>query len=137
MGEQLSFLGPSEIYLDVETLRLSHEVEGGWKNIRDFGLAVAVTWDTSNNFRTWLEPDAATLVQELAGYQRIITFNGERFDFEVLSKYADVKRLHSASLDLLVDLHRILGYRIKLESVARETLGSAKSGTGLQAVDWW
>jgi hypothetical protein len=34
---------PREIYLDVETQRLSHEVPGGWANIRAFGLAVAVT----------------------------------------------------------------------------------------------
>ncbi len=41
---------PREIYFDVETLRLSHEVEGGWSNIARFGLAVAVTWDAQNAF---------------------------------------------------------------------------------------
>lgn len=137
MGEQLSFLGPQEIYLDVETLRVSHEVEGGWKSIREFGLAVGVTWDSANGFRNWLEPQAANLVQELAAYPRVITFNGERFDFEVLSKYANVKPLYGASLDLLVELQRILGFRVKLESVARETLGTTKSGSGLDAVAWW
>ena len=40
-----------EIYLDIETLRLSHEVEGGWANIRQFGVAVAVTWDKDNQFQ--------------------------------------------------------------------------------------
>jgi len=34
-----------DIFFDIETLRLSHEVEGGWSNIARFGLAVAVTWD--------------------------------------------------------------------------------------------
>lgn len=137
MGQQLSFLGGQEIYLDVETLRVSHEVEGGWKSIREFGLAVGVTWDATNGFRNWLEPEAKKLVEELMGCSRIITFNGERFDFEVLSKYADVKKLYVASLDLLVELQRALGFRVKLESVARETLGVSKSGTGLEAVDWW
>ena len=42
-----------EIYLDIETLRLSHEVDGGWSNIRGFGMAVAVTWDKENGFRRW------------------------------------------------------------------------------------
>jgi hypothetical protein len=41
-----------EVYLDIETLRLSHEVEGGWANIRQFGVAVAVTWDKDNAFRS-------------------------------------------------------------------------------------
>src|ERR1017187_4747835 len=39
-----------EIYLDIETLRLSTEVPGGWSSIEKFGLAVAVTWDIDGQF---------------------------------------------------------------------------------------
>ncbi len=35
----------AEIYMDAETQRVADEVEGGWENIRAFGLSVAVTWD--------------------------------------------------------------------------------------------
>ena len=126
-----------EIYLDIETLRLSDEVSGGWSNIKDFGLAVAVTWDETNGFRRWYESDAARLLEELKGFRRIITFNGERFDFEVLRGYGDTSKLYPNSLDLLVELKRILGFRVKLESVARETLGKSKTGVGTDAVKWW
>lgn len=126
-----------EIYLDVETLRLSDEVPGSWGNIKDFGLAVAVTWNAHHNFRHWFETDASKLVSELGGFSRIITFNGNRFDLEVLSGYTPVRHLLSKSLDLLADLKPRLGHRVSLASLAQATLGCAKSGTGLEAVEWW
>lgn len=126
-----------EIYLDVETLRLSHEVEGGWGNIKGFGLAVAVTWDEENGFRAWYEPDAALLVAELAQFRRVVTFNGNRFDFEVLGNYTSIQKLQARSFDVHEDLQKRLGHRVKLDQLARDTLGIAKSGDGTQAVAWW
>src|SRR5574337_86628 len=126
-----------EIYLDIETLRLSYEVSGGWSSIRQFGLAVAVTWDEENGFRRWFEPDAGRLIAELEKFPRIITFNGEGFDLEVLRGYDPTHKLHHRSLDLLVDLKTKLGYRVKLDQVAAETLGQAKTGTGEEVVAWW
>jgi DEAD/DEAH box helicase domain-containing protein len=126
-----------EIFFDIETLRLSHEVEGGWSNIARFGLAVAVTWDAQNRFRRWFEADAKALISELGRYDRIVSFNGDRFDFEVLSAYQPVNHLLGKSFDLLVDLHRRLGHRIKLDDLARETLGNQKTGNGLDIVQWW
>ena len=120
-----------EIFFDIETLRLSHEVEGGWSNIARFGLAVAVTWDAQSAFRRWFEQDAKALITEMGQFDRIVSFNGDRFDFEVLRAYHPVDQLMKKSFDLLVDLHRRLGYRIKLDDLARETLGNRKPAT-----DW-
>jgi DEAD/DEAH box helicase domain-containing protein len=126
-----------DIFFDIETLRLSHEVEGGWSNIARFGLAVAVTWDAGNRFRRWFEPDVKALIYELGRFARIVSFNGDRFDFEVLRGYHPVGDLVPKSFDLLADLHRRLGFRIKLDDLARETLGHQKSGNGLEIVQWW
>jgi DEAD/DEAH box helicase domain-containing protein len=126
-----------EIFFDIETLRLSHEVEGGWANIARFGLAVAVTWDAQNLFRRWFEPDAAALIAELGQHDRIVSFNGDRFDFEVLGAYQPVRHLRGRSFDLLADLRRRLGHRISLNDLARETLGNQKTGDGVEIVQWW
>ena len=126
-----------EIYLDIETLRLSYEVSGGWSNIRAFGLAVAVTWDEENGSRRWFEPDAERLIAELEKFPRIITFNGERFDLEVLRGYIPTHTLHDRSIDLLAHLKEKLGYRVKLDQVAGETLARRKTGTGEEVVGWW
>jgi DEAD/DEAH box helicase domain-containing protein len=126
-----------EIFFDIETLRLSHEVEGGWSNIARFGLAVAVTWDAQNRFRRWFERDAKALVSELEQFDRIVSYNGDRFDFEVLRGYHPVDKLLPKSFDLLTDLQRRLGFRIKLDDLARETLRNQKTGNGLEIVQWW
>jgi DEAD/DEAH box helicase domain-containing protein len=126
-----------EIYFDIETLRLSHEVEGGWSNISHFGVAVVVTWDAENKFRRWFEPDVKALISEMGRFDRIVSFNGNRFDFEVLRGYHPVASLMPRSFDLLADLHRRLGFRIKLDDLAKDTLGQQKTGNGLEIVQWW
>lgn len=112
-------------------------MEGGWSNIRAFGLAVAVTWDKERGFRRWFEEDALKLVAELEQFTHVVTFNGNRFDIEVLRGYAPVEEVRKRSFDVLEELHKQLGHRVKLDHVAKETLGIAKSGDGLQAVEWW
>ena len=126
-----------EIYLDVETQRLADEVQGGWDNIRAFGLSVAVTWDAAHDFREWYEDDAVRLIGELSAFERIVTFNGDRFDLEVLSAYGDVAALRQKSVDVLRDLKRRLGFRVSLQAVAQSTLGRQKTGSGVDAVTWW
>jgi DEAD/DEAH box helicase domain-containing protein len=127
----------AEIYLDIETQKIAEEVQGGWDNIRAFGLSVAVTWDGVNEFRDWYETDAGRLIGELRGFDRVVTFNGHRFDLEVLSVYGDVRELREKSLDILVDLKRRLGFRVSLQNLAQATLGKAKTASGLDAVKWW
>lgn len=123
--------------MDIETLRLSHEVPGGWGNIRGFGIAVAVTWDKDQGFRRWYEEDAQRLVAELEQFTHVVTFNGNRFDLEVLRAYVPVHKLQERSFDVHAVLHKELGHRVKLDQLAKDTLGSSKSGDGLQAVEWW
>jgi DEAD/DEAH box helicase domain-containing protein len=112
-------------------------VDGGWSNIRAFGVAVAVTWDKNSAFRRWFEEDAEKLVTELETFTHVITFNGNRFDLEVLHAYAPIHRLREKSFDVHEVLFKQLGHRVKLDQLAKDTLGTAKSGDGTQAVAWW
>ena len=41
------------------------------------------------------------------------------------------------SLDLLVEIEKSLGHRLKLEDVAQGTLGVGKIADGLDAITWW
>jgi DEAD/DEAH box helicase domain-containing protein len=125
------------LVLDVETQFLTEEVPGGWDAIDKLKVAVVVTWDAAHGIRTWYEEDMPSLLAEIDRYRWIVTFNGERFDFQVLSAYGPVKHLFSKSIDLLLRLAERLGFRVKLDSVALATLGRAKTGSGTDSVLWW
>lgn len=127
----------SHIILDLETARGPDEV-GGWVAER-MGLAVAVTWDQENRFREWYEEDVEALVGELSGFDRVVGFNVLDFDYGVLAAYHPKvsKLLKGKTVDILADVHRALGFRVKLDELAQATLGRGKTGTGEQALQWW
>ena len=41
------------------------------------------------------------------------------------------------TVDVLVEIEKSLGFRVKLDDVAQATLGVGKSGHGLMAVEYW
>ncbi len=125
------------LVLDIETQYLSEEVPGGWNAVDKFKVALAVTWDEKQGMRVWYEADVPRLLTELKNFDPIVTFNGENFDFKVLSAYGSVDFLYQKSMDLLVQLSRKLGFRMTLESLARATLGRGKTGSGKDSVEWW
>jgi DEAD/DEAH box helicase domain-containing protein len=133
------FSAPSTgpMVLDVETQYLSDEVPGGWSSVDKFRVALVVTWDQPNGIRVWYEEDVVRLLQEAEKFDPIVTFNGENFDFKVLSAYGPVAALYRKSLDMLARLSRQLGFRVKLQSLAQATLGKGKSGSGTECVEWW
>jgi DEAD/DEAH box helicase domain-containing protein len=124
--------------LDVETQYLSDEVPGGWNAIDKLKVALVVTWDEASGMRVWYEPDVPRLLEETRNFNPIVTFNGERFDFQVLSAYGDISHLlGERSTDIMIRLKDRLGFRVKLDSLAASTLGRGKSGSGIQSVEWW
>jgi DEAD/DEAH box helicase domain-containing protein len=125
------------LVLDVETQYISDEVTGGWNAVDKFLVALVVTWDEAAGMRVWYEADVRRLLAEAEKFRTVVTFNGENFDFKVLSHYGSVEPLRSRSVDMLVVLSRKLGFRIKLDSLARATLGKGKSGIGTESVQWW
>ncbi|MBN2240408.1 MAG: ribonuclease H-like domain-containing protein [Dehalococcoidales bacterium] len=128
-----------EIFFDVETKKLNEEVEGGWKNVPAFGMALSVTWDADNGFRTWMEEDASALVEELSQSEKIIGFNNIGFDNKVLSAYVPETQnlLNPKSFDMLSDIHKRLGFRVSLDNLCAATLGANKIADARDAVYWF
>lgn len=125
-----------EVFYDVETQHSADEV-GGWNNIRLMRVSLAVSWSPNDLFRLWEEPDVPKMIDYLGGFKKIISFNGDRFDSEVLSYYGTVDKIRKQSFDVLVDLSGRLGHRVSLDSVAQATLGIGKSADGVMALRWW
>ena len=55
----------------------------------------------------------------------------------LLNKYYPGDLTKIKSLDLMKEVQKSLGRRLKLDSVGEATLGRNKSGNGIEAVEWW
>lgn len=135
------------VYFDLETKYSADEV-GGWNRIEDMGMSVGVVWDSHDErFQVYLDHQVPDLVDHCRRADLVVGFNHVSFDYRVLAgaRYADQQQrsqLHTElaglpNFDMLVELKKQLGHRLKLEAVARPTLGTGKSADGLQALEWY
>jgi len=126
------------VYFDLETQRTAGDV-GGWGNKRAMGMSVGVTFSTAENrYRIYTERTVDDLVRELMRADLVVGFNHLGFDYEVLMAYTIVDLPHQLhTLDLLIQTEKVLGHRLKLESLAQATLGIGKTAEGLEAIRWW
>ncbi len=128
---------PGRLVFDLETQKLAAEV-GGWGNIRDLRLALAVTWDLDKDaWRTYFEEEVQELLADLLAAPLVIGFNHRRFDLEVLRPYTplDLKAVRCA--DMLDVIKARLGFRVSLASLAEANFGEGKSADGVQSVQWF
>jgi DEAD/DEAH box helicase domain-containing protein len=126
------------VYFDLET-QLSAQEVGGWNNIADMRLALGVTYSTTRgSYEIYTETEAPELIRELQRADLVVGFNVLRFDYQVLTRYsafADFSQV--PTLDMLVDIEKIIGHRIKLDSIAQASLGVGKTADGLESLKWW
>lgn len=134
------------LYFDLETKYSAEEV-GGWSNIMDMGMAVGVLHDTADGaFHVYLEHQVPALIEHLKQADLIVGFNHIEFDLRVVAGqqptqelrhqvYLELRQLNH--MDMLLELKKVLGHRLKLDSIARTTLGEGKSADGLQSLQWY
>ena len=125
------------VFFDLETQKLFQEVGG--RDPSKLLLACGVTFSTiKNDFNVYWESQVLALIEELKLADKVVGFNIREFDFEVLRHYLPAYNFASIrTLDLLLDLNRILNFRIPLNSLARASLGSTKLADGIQSVEWF
>jgi DEAD/DEAH box helicase domain-containing protein len=124
------------IVIDVETKQLVQDV-GGWDHIDKLGISVACAYDSkTDQFLSFRENELKTLI-DLCEERLVIGYNIRGFDLPVMVPYGlDVQRLDV--FDIMYDLQTLTRQQfLKLEAVARGTLGAGKSADGLMAVEWW
>lgn len=125
------------VYFDLETQKSAQEV-GGWHKIRDMRMSLGVTYSTARGgYRVYGEKEVDNLIEELRRADLVVGFNHIRFDYEVLHGYTILDLGQLPSLDLLVELQKILNHRLTLDAVASATFGAEKTADGLQALRWF
>ena len=126
------------VFFDLESQNLFDDV-GGRENIDKLRVACGVTWSTQkNDFSVYWEKDIPALIDELRSATRVIGFNLKGFDYLVLQPYAPEFRFASIpTLDMLLELQKILGFRVSLDSIASASLGATKMADGIKSVEWF
>ena len=124
-------------YFDLETQKSADEV-GGWGNIHKMRLAVGVVWDSiDQDYFVYEEKDAKTLVEKLQTADLVIGFNVIGFDYTVLQPYSDFDLQELNTFDMLVDVKKLLNFRLSLNHLAQHTLNAKKSADGLMSLQWY
>lgn len=127
----------NHIVLDIETQNLFSDV-GGKENLNKLLLSVAGVYSyETNEFLTFTESEMPALENLLAKTNLIIGFNTNHFDLPILQKYLSLDLSKISSLDIMDDVVRLVGHRLKLEDLVSNTLGSRKSANGLMAVQYF
>ncbi len=123
-----------KIVLDLETQKSFEEVGGRGKN-HLLKVSVCGIYDYSTNqYSIYEEHELPRLASVLQTADQIIGFNIKNFDFAVLQPYMNFNVDTLSYFDILEEIERVIGHRVKLESVAQGTIGSGKSGNGLEAL---
>ncbi len=125
------------VVFDLET-QLSAEDVGGWREARQMRVAVAAVWDSiDDQVAIYEEAQIDDLIAHLKLADVICGFNIRKFDFEVLRGYTFENLQSLPILDLLEVVTNSRGGRLKLDTIAKATLGIGKSADGLQSLEWF
>lgn len=125
------------IVLDLETQKSFEEVGGRDHLGRLLVSIVGIYSYEKDQFVTYSEQELVHLFPVLEEARLIIGFNIKRFDYKVLEPYRHRGLAHLPTLDILEEAVKVLGHRLRLESLAQATLGRGKAGTGLDAIRYF
>lgn len=108
------------------------------RNITLLNIAIVGAYDsTTNAYTSYTVEELPGLWPILEATDALVGFNSDTFDIPLLNKYYPGNLETLKSIDILTDVHRALGRRIRLNSLAEATLGEGKSADGLKAIEWW
>jgi hypothetical protein len=128
------------ITFDIETKNIFQDV--GSNDPADLDISVVCIHDSAKgdgpeSYSSYFEADFPKLWPILEQADILITWNGDHFDIPLLNKYYPGDLDNIKSVDLMREVQKTLGRRLKLDTVGEATLGRNKSGHGLDAIEWW
>ncbi len=125
-----------KIVFDIETRNVFADVGKNDPTLLDISL-VGV-WDSETDvYTSYLQEELSLLWPILERADMLIGFNSDHFDIPLLNKYYPGDLTKLKSLDILKEIYKTYGRRMKLDQIAEGTLGKRKSGNGLEAIEWW
>lgn len=124
------------ITFDIESI--SDSMVRGHIDVNEQELTVVAIHDSeSGEYSSYFKDELHKLWPILERADMLIGFNSDTFDIPLLNRYYPGDLSHVRSLDLLSEVQKVLGRRIRLQSLAEATLGRGKKGDGMKAGEWW
>jgi DEAD/DEAH box helicase domain-containing protein len=124
------------ITFDIETTNTFDDVVSG--EPKDLEISVVCVHNSEDNsMNHYFVEDLYKLWPILETADSLVGYNSDHFDIPLLNKYYEGDLTKIKSVDLMSEIKKIIGRRIKLDDIASETLGESKSAHGLQAIIWW
>ncbi len=121
---------------DIETANWMSDI--GSSNPADLTIAIVCIHDSeTDSYSSYLEHELPRLWGTLERTDMLIGYNSDHFDIPLLNKYYPGDLTRIKSLDLMSEVYKTLGRRLKLDALAEGTLGEKKSGGGAQSLQWW
>jgi DEAD/DEAH box helicase domain-containing protein len=122
------------VTFDIETANWMQEA-GTFDNL---DIAIVGVHDSDTGLYTsYLADELPALWKILEKTDMLVGYNSDHFDIPLLNKYypGDLSRIKS--LDLMKEVHGVLGRRLRLDTIAEATLGVNKTASGAQSLQWW
>jgi len=125
-----------KVVFDIETRNVFADVGKNDPSLLDISV-VSIHDSETNEYSSYLVEDLPKLWPIIEHADILIGYNSDHFDIPLLNKYypGDISKIKS--LDILKEIQKAYGRRMKLDQVAEGTLGIKKSGHGLDAIKWW
>ena len=133
-----------EVFFDTETKRFFDEVPGNDPSKLGVSITSVYSRTIDENFNeiegkmeSFWEKDFPEMFKIFEKADRIIGFNSINFDVPALSPYLPKHWSKLPHFDILVEIRKIEGKRMSLDSLAKLTLGSTKNDSGENAIKYW
>lgn len=124
------------ITFDIESI--SDSLVRGHIDVNEQELTVVAIHDSdTGEYSSFFKEELYKLWPILEHANVLIGFNSDSFDIPLLNRYYPGDLSCIRSIDLLTEVQKVLGRRIRLQALAEATLKKGKKGDGLKAGEWW
>ncbi len=133
-----------EVIFDIETKNFFDDVN--MKRPEDLGISVISAYrreldkdfnEVNGEMKSFWESEFQNMWSWFEEADRIIGYNSLGFDVPAVNGIYSGDFTKLKHFDVLKIIKDVFGHRVKLDSVAKETLGVGKIASGGDAVAWW
>ena len=141
-----TMLTKKEVFFDVETKSFFDFESDSPRDPSTLGVSIVSVYirevdehgqEITGVMKSFFEADFPAMWEVFANANRIVGFNSIKFDVPALKPYAPAYFAKLPHFDIMDEIKKVIGRRVSLNALAKDTLGEEKNDTGANAVMYW